>query len=66
MDQAHDLIVLEAACTRGDVIPVQVALKACMGGLRALDCLSRLMTLSPLHSQKQNSGSTENSGMDFS
>lgn len=29
VDQAHDLIVLEAACTRGDVIPVQVALKAC-------------------------------------
>lgn len=65
MGQAHDLIVLEAACTR-DVIPVQGALKTCMGGLRTLDCLSRLMRLLPLHSQKQNSGSTENSGMDFS
>lgn len=53
VDQAHDLIVLEAACTRGDVIPVQVALKACMGGLRTLDCLSRLMTVLPLHSKSK-------------
>ena len=53
VDQAHDLIVLEEACTRGDVIPVQVALKACTGGLRTLDCLSKLMTVLPLHSKSK-------------
>lgn len=52
VDQVHDLIALEATCTRGYVIRVQVPLKTCMGGLRIPDCLSRLTRLFPVHSRK--------------
>ena len=52
VDRVRDLIVLEAMCTRGYVIRVQVPLKTCVGGLRIPGCLSRLTRLFPVHSQK--------------